>query len=243
MSEKKAPSFLATTTTQPSLPGVPAPDFFSTLEAKGEFTGERLFHQRPDVYKAIVLLRAQQPAVGVIRIAKLLSVSPNTVMAVDAREGVTIDMVKSRLAEVAHSGALLASESILEALNEKAKGAHLLSVRDLKDIAVVYGILVQNGQLLAGQPTARLELGEAQKPQHEDFNRYLAGLPAVQTIDIAEAPPATDLGADISAQKERGPVDGGQANANGAPTTSTPDRADQGKAGSDEQSVGKPSIS
>lgn len=243
MSEKKTPSFLAPTTTQPSLPGVPAPDFFSTLEAKGEFTGERLFAQRPDVYKAIVLLRAQQPAVGVIRIAKLLSVSPNTVMAVDAREGVTIDKVKERLAEVAHSGALLASESILEALNEKAKGAHLLSVRDLKDIAVVYGILVQNGQLLAGQPTARLELGEAQKPQHEDFNRYLAGLPTVQTIDIAEAPPATDLGADISAQKDGAPGDGGNASETGARPGTRADRDREADAGIDEQSVGKPSIS
>lgn len=179
-------SHLLPAANQPPLPGLPSPSFFSfaELEAKGDFTGERLFHQRPDVYKAVVLLLAQQ--MGVIRIGKLLSVSPNTVMAVRDREGVTIDQVKLRLADVAHSGALLASESILEALNEKAKTAHLLSVRDLKDIAVVYGILVQNGQLLAGQPTARLEMTEAQKPQHEDFNRYLAGLPTAQVIDIAE---------------------------------------------------------
>lgn len=174
---------------QPVLPmaGLPADAFFSELEATGEFTGERLFHQRPDTYKAIVLLLAQQPPAGVIRIGKLLSVSPNTVMAVRDREGVTIDAVKQRLAEVAHSGALLASESILEALNEKAKNAHLLGIRDLKDLAVVYGILVQNGQLLAGQPTARVEVGELQKPQHDDFNRYLAELPTVQVIDIADA--------------------------------------------------------
>jgi len=174
---------------QPALPliGLPAEPFFSELEAKGDFTGERLYHQRPDVYKAIVLLLAQQPTPGVIRIGKLLSVSPNTVMAVRDREGVTIDAVKQRLADVAHSGALLASESILEALNEKAKGAHLLGIRDLKDLAVVYGILLQNGQLLAGQPTARVEVGELQKPQHDDFNRYLAELPTVQVIDIAGA--------------------------------------------------------
>jgi hypothetical protein len=186
---------------QPSLPGLPAPSFFAELEAKGEFTGERLHQQRPDVYKAIVMLLAQQPPVGVIRIGKLLSVSPNTVMAVRDREGVTIDMVKQRLAEVAHNGALLASESILEALNEKAKTAHLLGIRDLKDIAIVYGILVQNGQLLAGQPTARVEMGELQKPQHEDFNRYLASLPAAKVIDIAEGA-GTGLAGDISGAKK-----------------------------------------
>ena len=48
-------------------------------------------------------------------------------------------------------------------------------MRELKDLAVVYGILVQNGQLLAGQPTARLEVTTV-KPDHDSFNEYLASL-------------------------------------------------------------------
>lgn len=223
---------------QPGLPGLPSPVFFAEMEAKGEFTGERLFDQRPDTYRAIVFLLSQQPPVGVIRIGKLLSVSPNTVMAVRDREGVTIDVVKQRLADVAHNGALLASESILEALNERAKNAHLLSVRDLKDIAVVYGILVQNGQLLSGQPTARLELGETQKPQHEDFNRYLAGLPTVQTIDIPEGN-STGLAGEISAVKERGALAAGAAPDPVLDAT----LARREAARIDEQSGGKPTLS
>lgn len=226
------PSHLLPLANQPPLPGLPVPSFFSfaELEAKGDFTGERLFHQRPDVYKAVVLLLAQQ--MGVIRIGKLLSVSPNTVMAVRDREGVTIDQVKLRLADVAHSGALLASESILEALNAKAATAHLLSVRDLKDIAVVYGILVQNGQLLAGQPTARVEMGELQKPQHEDFNRYLASLPTAQVIDIAEGN-STGLAGEKSAAKT-GAVPGGSDGASGLGPDGAPGPATDG------ESIGKP---
>jgi hypothetical protein len=210
---------------QPALPGLPAPVFFEGLEAQGEFTGDRLFHQRPDVYKAVVMLLAQR--LGVIRIGKLLSVSPNTVMAVRDREGATIDTVKLRLADVAHNGALLASESILEALNSIAPNAKNLGVKELKELAVVYGILVQNGQLLAGQPTARVEMGELQKPQHEDFNRYLANLPTAQVIDIAGAD-STGLAGEKSAAKSGAP---GTADPSGAePITAVPgERATDGK--------------
>ncbi len=216
---------------QPALPGLPAPSFFSELEVKGDFTGERLFHQRPDVYKAVVVLLAQK--MGVIRIGKLLSVSPNTVMAVRDREGITIDAVKLRLADVAHNGALLASEAIVEALNNIAPNAQHLGVKELKDLAVVYGILVQNGQLLAGQPTARVEMGELQKPQHDDFNRYLEKLPAAEVIDIAGAV-STGLGAEKSPAKERGDLDG---RASGASAVSVPGTA----SGTDGVSIGKPS--
>lgn len=189
-----APSFLLPAE-QESLPGLPAPAFFAEMEAKGEFTGERLFLQRPDTYKALVVLLGQ--GLGVIRIGKLLGVSPNTVMAVRKREGATIEHVKEHLAEVAHAGATLASESLLLALNEIAQRAHLLGVKDLKDLAVTYGILVQNGQLLAGQPTARVEITDLRKPEHDDFNRYIQGLAN-----------ATDLTAEKSAQKETAQPDG-----------------------------------
>jgi hypothetical protein len=218
---------------QPALPGLPAPSFFAELESKGEFTGDRLFQQRPDTYKAVVVLLGQ--GLGVIRIGKLLSVSPNTVLAVRKREGASIDVVKQHLAAVAHDGAALASEAIVEALNNIAPNAKNLGVKELKELAVVYGILVQNGQLLAGQPTARLELSEAQKPQHEDFNRYLASLP---TIDIAEAD-STGLAGEKSGVKEPGLL---AAAAEPRPGSVESELSDPGLAPVriDEQSVGKP---
>lgn len=205
-------SFLIASDSAPSLPGLAAPSFFAELEAKGEFTGERLFQQRPDTYKAVVVLLGQR--LGVIRIGGLLGVSPNTVMAVRDREGATIDLVKEHMANIANQGATLASEAILIALNQRAKDAHLLGIKDLKELAVVYGILVQNGQLLAGQPTARVELSAAQKPsEHDDFNRYISGLPTVQT---------TGLTVETSGQKEAAPLTPNGPNAIAGPGASGP---------------------
>lgn len=159
-----------------------AAGFYEELEAKGEFTGERLHDRRPDTYKAIVVLLGQK--MGVIQIGKMLQVSPNTVMAVRDRENPAIEAVKEHLARIAHAGANLASEGILLALNDILQRRSCLAVKDLKELAVVYGILVQNGQLLAGQPTARVEWQEVQKPEHDDFNRYISGLPQAKVIDL-----------------------------------------------------------
>ncbi len=153
------------------------------LEQSGEFSGERLWRQRPDTYKAIVVLLGQR--MGVIRIGQMLGVSPNTVLAVRDREQPAVDMVKEHLARVAHAGATLASEGILEALNTILQRKHSLGVKDLKELAVVYGILVQNGQLLAGQPTARVEVSEIRPPGHEDWNAYIRDLPAATITHLA----------------------------------------------------------
>jgi hypothetical protein len=173
---------LLVTTPQPELLPAGADVFFAEPECSGEFTGERLFAKRPDTYKAIVVLLAQK--MGVIRIGKLLSVSPNTVLAVRDREGASVDIVKEHLARVAHAGATLASEGILNALSDILQRRSCLAVKDLKELAVVYGILVQNGQLLSGQPTARIEVQELRKPDHEDFNAYIRSLPQAQVIHL-----------------------------------------------------------
>lgn len=180
---------------QPELLPTTTGSFFAELELKGEFTGDRLFTQRPDAYKAIVILLGQK--MGVIRIGQMLAVSPNTVMAVRDREGASIDIVKQHLAQVAHAGATLASEGILEALNERLSSPHPLQLKDLKDLAVVYGILVQNGQLLAGQPTARVEVHELQRPGHEDFNRYINALPEAKVTHLEGEKVAQKEGEDM----------------------------------------------
>src|SRR4051794_21807754 len=74
---------------------------FLELERNGEFTGERLFKQQPELYQAIVSLSAE--GVGQIKIGQILKVSPNTVRAVQKREGVSIDIVKKDLAELCHA--------------------------------------------------------------------------------------------------------------------------------------------
>ena len=63
---------------------------------------------------------------------------------------------------------------------------------------MVYGILVQNGQLLAGQPTARVEVTEIKRPEHDDWNEYVRGLAQANAVPLA----ATHLVAEKSALKE-----------------------------------------
>lgn len=166
--------------------------FFDVMEAKGEFTGERLYQQRPDTYKAVVVLLGQ--GVGVIRIGQLLGVSPNTVLAVRDRESIAIDIVKEHLARVAHNGAALAGEGLVDQLSkvlrDAAKRDHAtLDVKELKDLAVIFGIFTTNGQLLAGEPTSRVEVTDFSKTSpHDAFNDYLASLQPAKTTHLVVEP-------------------------------------------------------
>src|SRR5574343_580881 len=76
---------------------------FAVAESRGEFTGARLFSSRPEVYKSIIALSAE--GIGAIRIGKILGVSPNTVLAVRAREGGRIDIEKTRVSLLSREAA------------------------------------------------------------------------------------------------------------------------------------------
>ena len=124
--------------------------------------------------------------------------SKNTAKAVRAIEGETIDRLRERLAGEAFVAAddyraaaiLVLDEIMTDPLRRKK-----LTVRDVQSLEVASGIATQNGQLLAGLPTGRLEFEDLRQPDHEDFNRQLARLPS---IDL----PATHLVGEKSAQKE-----------------------------------------
>ena len=79
-----------TADTQLDLP-IPT-EFFSSAERRGEFAGERLLTQNPRKYHSIVHCSVE--GLGMIRIGRLLKVSPNRVMAVRDREGETVDIEK-----------------------------------------------------------------------------------------------------------------------------------------------------
>lgn len=170
-------------------------DAFERLECAGEFTGERLKRYRPDTYRAVAVLLSQN--VGVIRIGQLLQVSPNTVMAVRDAETKSIAELKLSLSQIAHQGAQLGLEGIRDQLAtilaQAAKPGYHLEVKDVRDLAVVTGLLIQNGQLLAGEATSRHEEVAIQAPDHDDFNRYIAALPQAA---------ATSLGAKNPGAKE-----------------------------------------
>ena len=191
----------------PAMPTNPE-SFFSKLEeTTGDYTAERLRSKRPDDYKLVITMLAngwgsQKIQDEFHRLDKKLS--KHTVKAVRAIEGETIDRLRERLALEAfvaaddyRAAAILLLDEIMADPNRRKK----LTVRDVQSLEVASGIAVQNGQLLAGLPTGRLEIEDLRKPDHDDFNRALAQLPS---IDLS----ATHLVGEKSAQKE---ADGAQS--------------------------------
>ena len=125
--------------------------FFSESESSGEFTGARLFSSRPETYKAIIALTAE--GIGAIRIGKILGVSPNTVLAVRAREPESIDIDKKRLSGLSREAARMCVEGIIEMLCDPKQVKEM----SIKDKGIVFGILAEKSELLSGSPTQRVQ--------------------------------------------------------------------------------------
>ena len=159
---------------QLDLPGIPE-SYLVAAEHKGEFTGDRLFDQKPEVYQAIVYCLAE--GFGMIRIGKLLKVSPNTVMAVRDREGEAVDIEKARLSNLYRKGARLAGERIVEDLLDDEQAKKIPANQK----AVIVGILTEKSELLSGGATSRVAHAPAE-PSNEDFDAYLASLRSVDNL-------------------------------------------------------------
>lgn len=125
--------------------------FFSESESAGEFTGARLFSSKPETYKAIIKLTAE--GIGAIRIGKILGVSPNTVLAVRAREPESIDIDKKRLSGLSREAARMCVEGIIEMLCDPEQVKEM----SIKDKGIVFGILAEKSELLSGSPTQRVQ--------------------------------------------------------------------------------------
>ncbi len=110
-------------------------------------TGERLFRDRPDIYKAVVKLIAE-PGVSIRTICRECHVSDHTVRSIAAREKIPIAQVKKEvLANITH-GLRLASERVIELMPEASA----------RDALIGVGILGEKMQLLGGDPTSHHEI-------------------------------------------------------------------------------------
>ena len=103
------------------------------------------------------------------------------------REAGTLENVKAQLsarsfdlAEQSFEAAQLIVDEIMADPERRAE----LTVKDAQSLAVVAGIAIQNGQLLTGQATARVEVHEVQKPDHDAFNEYLKSLPSANPTHL-----------------------------------------------------------
>ncbi|MFA5430087.1 MAG: hypothetical protein WC329_02890 [Candidatus Omnitrophota bacterium] len=135
-----------------------------------EYTGARLFAADPERYRSIVALSAE--GLGVLRIARILHVGPNTVLAVRAREPEVVDIEKRRIAGLSREGAKMCVEGIIELLCDPVQKKKMT----IKDLGIVFGILAEKHELLSGSPTARIQSVSAAPA--EDLMEYLSRVKA-----------------------------------------------------------------
>jgi hypothetical protein len=176
-----------------------------TLETSehGVYTGERFFQRRPDDYKKIVALLAN-PDVSLRRIAKVFSVSQDTVRGIARREGLTISALRLRLRDACTNGALSLAERIADDPEAFPKSS----------LPVALDVLIRNALLLDGQATQITEHRET--ITIESFNAYIdrleigldgENLPAMRpAIGAAPAAAAAPLAAAAPARLVDGPV-------------------------------------
>lgn len=171
-----------------------APFLFSEFQANseerlntlGEYSGDRLFSQRPEVYRAVVSMLAE--GIGTTTIAKACQVSPNTIYAVRAREGVTIESERKELLKNLRQAAKLSVEKTLDLLP---------SLKSAKDAAITAAVMIDKLQLLSGEATSRIERVEV------DGDAIMRMVQAAEVIDgqiveitgpLGEAPGQKALG-------------------------------------------------
>lgn len=145
--------------------GLPAAAY-EIAEQAGRFTGDRIFSQNPRLYNAIVALLGR--ALPYREISEICGVSVNTVCAISQREGVPIETIRERIGRLSLDVAQLTIEAIRDMLADPAQRSRL----SLKDLSIAFGISTQNGQLLLGGATQRIETVEAQ-PGHDEYLRYM----------------------------------------------------------------------
>lgn len=156
------------------------------LAAAGEFTGERLFRDRPEIYQAIVRMTAE--GLSISATARALRVSRNTVCAVREREAVPIEQEKKEVLNLLRKGMRLGAERTLELLPE---------TKSAKDAALVTAIMADKHQLLSGEATSRIERVEARPDQ---VRQYLDSLPVIEA-EIVDGEISTGIASQIPGQR------------------------------------------
>jgi hypothetical protein len=127
------------------------PDFempeINRSKPKFHCTGDRLFRDRQDVYRAVVKLLAE-PGVSLRTICRELHVSDHTVRSVAAREGIAIATVKKEVLSNITHGLRLTSERVIE----------LAPGMSARDAIVGMGVLSDKMALLSGEPNVNIHV-------------------------------------------------------------------------------------
>ena len=137
----------------------------------GEYTAENLFKQYPERYHAALSFLSE--GIGILRISRLLHMSPSSVMAIREREPRQIEIEKARLSRLARDLMGLCIEAAVDQFGDPER----LKKMSLKELGILAGIMGEKSELLSGGATARVA-HEDQAPGHTELLRYLESLRA-----------------------------------------------------------------
>jgi len=163
---------------------------FERLEARGEFTGQRLFDQDREKYDFVVMLLGEG-TIPDAYIAGLCKVSRNTIVGVRDREKIPIEHIKERIRANIRTGLHMAAERLIE----------LIPTMTAKDAIIAVGVLTEKMQLLSGEATAIIATA-GDKLRHADFNDLLASLPEADARVVA-------MGSPFESEGQKGGSDSG----------------------------------
>jgi hypothetical protein len=153
-------------------------DFFGSARGAGEYTGARLFAQNPEKYRMIVSLLAE--SVGILRIGRILKVSPSTVIAVRDREPDAVEIEKQRLSRLARGVAHMCIEAVAEDLSSESRREKVST----RDKAIVAGVLLDKARDLGGGVPAQFD-GDMPRPAREEWASLVAALSGVAAAAAA----------------------------------------------------------
>lgn len=146
--------------------------------AEGHYSGERLFLQKPEVYRAIVYLLACGAPRTVI--SKKLGVHHKTVGAVAFREAGSIASQKRELAAMARHGVAVAMDSVIDDLANNL-------IKPGQPKAVTLGILADT-MIKMEQGSSSYEGGQfdGSTPAHAAYDEFLATLSPEERSALAK---------------------------------------------------------
>lgn len=172
---------------------------FAQLESRGRITGERLFSGNPRLYHAIIALIAR--GLPYREIAEVCQVSVNTVCGVAFRENIPVETLRDRIGRLALDVSSLTMEALRDLLSDRDARRRISA----KDLAIIHGIATQNGQLLLGGATARMEQHTATPPSHAAYLEFIQNVtpigsaagtpPQKEALPADVVPPAPDQAA------------------------------------------------
>jgi hypothetical protein len=147
-------------------------EFIGDPAMQGQYSGERLHAERPEIYAEVVNMLGQGCSIRSIK--RRCKVHHRTIEAVRVREGETIDTLRKRMGR----SCFALANVVLESLEEDV----LSGVLKPEAKAFAAGMLMDKGQLLSGGVTERVE--RVQAPDTDAVRDFINSLPEADAREI-----------------------------------------------------------